>query len=313
MVEDSTNGHLASRRCHIFPNTPDQKRESSKGRPSDAPASSHQPDDSHRSDAFQRSASPQRHLQWGLALYAQGHTQQALWDFFESVGAEPRNSLGHYMCGLALKALGLSDEAQAEWEMVLTLASEEEVPSGGMVPSVEIQWARSMAYRLLAGSLAGDAEYVGRNPPRTLPPSDESPAIDAPLKDVAEVGPANGCGGACRQDDLESAIRDTVRCHGGCSVKDQFISDQLEVTTEEQVLGWKQSFSAREGLECQPYQAMAGQDCRHDGVVFSMTAAASEQLQSRQKNDRLARDGSGADGQSPALGSPAPGEEEARC
>ena len=306
MVDYSTNGHLTSRRCHIFPSATDHKSDSSKWKPGC------DPDFSQRPDASQRPASSQRHLQWGLALYAQGQTQQALWDFFESVSAEPRNPLGHYMCGLALKALGLSDEAQAEWETVLTLASGDFFPSGETVPSVETQWARSMAHRLLGRGTAEDAEPPCHHPCRPQPPPNQASAVDDPLNDVVEVGPASGRVGACRQDDLESAIRDAVRCHGGCSVKDQFICAQLGVTTEEQVLGWKQSFSAREGLECLPYQATTRQDCRHDGVVFNRTAA-SELVQNQQRNNNPLRDASASDGQSSATGSPALGEEVARC
>ncbi|MGI4789457.1 MAG: hypothetical protein ACRYFS_11480 [Janthinobacterium lividum] len=56
----------------------------------------------------------QTHLRLGLELYAQGETVDALWAFFEGVGAEPGNALGHYLCGLAFQALELGQEAQVE-------------------------------------------------------------------------------------------------------------------------------------------------------------------------------------------------------
>jgi len=87
------------------------------------------------------------HLHGGVGLYAQGKTCEALWDFFLSVGSEPENPLGHYLCGLAFKALGLKEEAQAEWETTLALADRGEAP-----PTQETQWAGSMARRLLGKS-----------------------------------------------------------------------------------------------------------------------------------------------------------------
>ncbi|BDI32846.1 hypothetical protein CCAX7_48970 [Capsulimonas corticalis] len=72
-------------------------------------------------DTTQKNANAREHLQNGLSLYTHGCTTEALWEFFEAAADEPANPLSHYLSGLALQALGLSDEARDEWRKVLTL------------------------------------------------------------------------------------------------------------------------------------------------------------------------------------------------
>ncbi len=126
MNNHSTNGYLVPRRSHVFPSAHDGEPGRVKQEP-DLTASA-----------------SQAHLDGGLAMYMKGQTHEALWDFFQSIGSDSRNPLAHYLCGLALKALGLGAEAEVEWETVLMLTSVDGVP-----PSLETDWVRSMAQRLL--------------------------------------------------------------------------------------------------------------------------------------------------------------------
>lgn len=89
------------------------------------------------------------HLQWGLALFMQGRTQEALWDFCECVGERPNDLMGHYMCGLAFAALGLADEARDEWRTVLALSCEFREDMGRPI-DVEPEWLEDMSQRLLS-------------------------------------------------------------------------------------------------------------------------------------------------------------------
>ncbi|MGI4789141.1 MAG: hypothetical protein ACRYFS_09870 [Janthinobacterium lividum] len=212
----------------------------------------------------------QTHLRLGLELYAQGETLPALWTFFEGVGEEPRNALGHYLCGLAFQALELAEEAQVEWDSVLTLTSSEEAMSGASLPTTnaeslptaEMQWVRGMAERL-----------VGKS---TMSPSSKMPVYaDFPSVQPEDAGEQTG-----RQADLENSILEDVLRYGNCYVKDRHIASRLVATTEEQIVGWKQSFSAREGLECHPYQRndphqnTLSQSSRHEGVIFTRSASS---------------------------------------
>ena len=89
------------------------------------------------------------HLQWGLALFMQGRTREALWDFCECVGEHPEDLMGHYMCGLALAALGLTNEARDEWKTVLALQCE--LLDNVCNPTdVEPEWVKYISQRLLA-------------------------------------------------------------------------------------------------------------------------------------------------------------------
>lgn len=90
----------------------------------------------------------------GIRQYASGNILTALWDFLESAADEPQNPLSHYLCGLALQALGLNAEARDEWEKVvrLTVSSRPIAsPSGGeSVPVSTCEWVRGMAQHLLS-------------------------------------------------------------------------------------------------------------------------------------------------------------------
>lgn len=184
---------------------------------------------------------PPPHLQRGLTLYAQGDTLAALWAFSQGVDLEPDDPLGHYLCGLAFQALGHGRQARVEWETVLTLTADATGSDGETPPSAETQWVRGLVQRLLAKGAAG-AE--GRST------TGEAPAVD----DLPHVG-SEGAGAALRsQGELETAIQDAIRRHGGCYVQERSIAAILRVTTEEQVVGWQQSFSARAGLSCRPHR-----------------------------------------------------------
>jgi hypothetical protein len=211
------------------------------------------------------SAAPQVRLQRGLTLYAQGNTLGALWAFSEGIDLEPNNPLGHYLCGLAFQALGHGQEARAEWETVLALTVEATGSGREAPPSAETRWVRGLVQRLLAGGSV-DAEV--------RPTAKGVPAMD----DVPQIGTEGTGAGMRSQEELETAIRDAVQRHGGCYITDRSLADILMVTTEEQVVGWQQSFSAREALACHPHrqpirQGSHHQECRDqegrsDGVVF---------------------------------------------
>ena len=221
----------------------------------------------------QMPVSPQMHLQWGLTLYAQGDTAAALWAFLEGIGSEPENALGHYLCGLAFQALELRQEAKAEWEIVLKItpqdeavqdeAVQDEAVSGEVPFNGETRWARTLVQRLLDKEASSSPQ--------------EAPASASFLGVVAEnAGPRTGRGlsaeapgtSASHQASLEASILEDVRLYGNCYVKDHHIARQLAGANEEQVILWKQSFSARAGLECHLYQKTVEQSDRHEGVIF---------------------------------------------
>ena len=88
------------------------------------------------------------------------------------------------------------------------------------------------------------------------------------------------------QADLEAAIRDAVQCHGRFYIEDRSIAYLLQVTTEEQIVGWKQSFSTREGLACHPHRKAAGPasghpGSSHDGVMFKRARLEGNQKRRR--------------------------------
>ena len=200
-------GHKVPHRFHVFPGLSAQET----GEPDAEAAPKHE------------------HLKCGIMLYAQGQTQKALWDFFESVAARPGDVLGHYLCGVALQALGLEQEAQVEWETVVALTARAEAE-----PDMEALWACRMARRLLGTGTEGPVQ---------------SQRIQS-------------------QESLEEAILAAVRRHGGCYVKDNLIAGRLHAASEEQIVGWKQSFCARKGLECRPCQATGSRESCRDGVFF---------------------------------------------
>lgn len=92
---------------------------------------------------------------------------EALQKFFEAAGHDPKNPLNHYLSGLALRALGLQEEARAEWEEVLTLTLHQEVLSrtsrGTDEFAPQSQWVFSMAQRLLKSGAASE-----ERPPETV-------------------------------------------------------------------------------------------------------------------------------------------------
>ena len=211
----------------------------------------------------QMPVSPQMHLQWGLTLYAQGDTAAALWAFLEGIGSEPENALGHYLCGLAFQALELRQEAKAEWEIVLKITPQDEAVSGEVPFNGETRWARTLVQRLL--------DKEASSSPREAPASTHSFGVDAENakprtgRGLSAEGPETS---ASRQTSLEASILEDVRLHGNCYVKDRHIARQLACANEEQVIMWKQSFSARAGLECHLYQKTVEQSDRHEGVIF---------------------------------------------
>ncbi|MGI4790180.1 MAG: hypothetical protein ACRYFS_15175 [Janthinobacterium lividum] len=249
MSTQLTDGHIKPRRYYIFPNLNQAATQEPSLIIPMLPSVPSTP------------SSLQTHLRSGLELYAQGETLSALWAFFEGVGAEPGNALGHYLCGLAFQALELAPEAQAAWETVLTLtAGEERVSAEALpdseMPDSEMQWVRSMAERLVGNE--------------AMSPSSKMPAY----ADFPSVKPEDASANTNRQAELETSILEDVRLYGNCYVKDRHIANRLAVTTEEQVVGWKQSFSAREGLECHPYQNTLSQSSRHEGVIFTRSEAS---------------------------------------
>lgn len=89
----------------------------------------------------------------GLRLYAQGQVPEALWNFFEAAGSDPENPLNHYLSGLALRALGLEDEARAEWQEVPALTLHQAVLAQAIGADAALaphnQWACRVAQHLL--------------------------------------------------------------------------------------------------------------------------------------------------------------------
>jgi len=256
-------GQTLHRRYHLFPGLNDGEPLRAQGEPgTQVKPDSIKPDQA--PGPFPPPVPPP-HLQRGLTLYAQGDTLAALWAFSQGVDLEPDDPLGHYLCGLAFQALGHGRQARAEWEMVLTLTADVTGSDGEMPPSVETQWVRGLVQCLLARGAAGAEER---------PAAREVPAVDQ----LPQVG-SEGAGAALRsQRDLEAAIQDAVRRHGGCYVQERSIAAILRVTTEEQVVGWQQSFSARAGLSCRPYRKTDRRGSHPGesplgGVVFERRAA----------------------------------------
>lgn len=263
----ATDVHVRPRRYLTLPNTnntePNVGRNGAPNEP--GPAQAHS------------ALSAQMHLQSGLDLYAQGETLEALWSFFEAVGAEPRDALGRYLCGLALRALGLETEAQTEWKTVLILTSAEEAavfgkkaPGDERLPDSEMQWVRTLVQRLLEQET--NLEQEMKSPLEEMPVFKEPRSTKPGETDTKTVRQdASG-----RQEELERSILEDVRLYGNCYVKDRHIASRLTVTTEEEILGWKQAFSERKGLEYSLYQKTPEQSSRHEGVIFtrSQTAAA---------------------------------------
>ena len=252
MNDYPTNGRIPTRRYHVFPNPSDRESASAGKEPEEQRSPTPMP------RPATPSGPPQSHLQHGLTLYAQGNTLGALSAFSQGVKREPEDPLGHYLCGLAFQALGHGQEAQNEWEAVLTLTANT-TSSGEEAPArAGTQWVRGLVQRLLARGSAGGEE----NPPaREMPPMD-----DVPLIGVEGAGMWN-------QGELETAILEAVQRHGGCYVQDRSLASILGVTTEEQVVGWEQSFSVREGLSCHPHCQSSRQESHpweihSDGVVF---------------------------------------------
>jgi hypothetical protein len=208
------------------------------------------------SDAVLLPQFSQPHLRLGIGQYTQGNTVEALWNFFQSVGNEPWNPLGHYLCGLALKALNLDDEARVEWDLVLRLTSDPEFPLG-----LETDWLRGMAEKLLTSKVTETNRFPFRHLDEPNPYGQSWPAIHDPTshrKDSRTVG----------QSDLERDIRSAVARYGACYVTDQFIANRLGASGEEQIAAWEQSFCERERFLCEPRKATLGTEKAHDGVVF---------------------------------------------
>lgn len=90
----------------------------------------------------------------GIRQYASGNILVALWDFLEAASEDPRNPLNHYLCGLALQALGLNHEARDEWRKVLGLTGanlqDHSAPGDQSLPLSTCHWVRDMAQQLLA-------------------------------------------------------------------------------------------------------------------------------------------------------------------
>ena len=84
----------------------------------------------------------QRNLKKGLKLYAAGCSRQALWAFSLVLDEDPANVLAHYLCGLALRTLDLSNEARAEWRLATVL-------SANKAQSLTAEWASQMAHNLI--------------------------------------------------------------------------------------------------------------------------------------------------------------------
>ena len=262
MNNHPTSGYSPTRHYHLFPNPSKSGPPSADGEP----VVEKKPEPTPSSPA--PPAAPPMHLQRGLTLYAQGETLAALWAFSQGTDLEPEDPLGHYLCGLAFQALDHGREARAEWETVLTLTADAQ-GSGGETPSADTQWVRGLVQRLLA---RGSVEAEERPTAGELPALDDHPALD----DRPQIG-TEGMG-MRSQGELETAIRDAVWRHGGCHVQDRSLAAILGVTTEEQVVGWMQSFSERAGLSCHPHrQAIRQQDHPQgvhqqegdcDGVVF---------------------------------------------
>jgi Flp pilus assembly protein TadD len=95
----------------------------------------------------------QDQLRQGLALYTNGNIHEALWQFFEALDTEPKDLLGHYLCGLAFGALGYESEARAEWQNVLDLtlwqAAAATTLGESTTPEPAARWAQKMAFHLL--------------------------------------------------------------------------------------------------------------------------------------------------------------------
>ncbi|MGI4789458.1 MAG: hypothetical protein ACRYFS_11485 [Janthinobacterium lividum] len=123
------------------------------------------------------------------------------------------------------------------------------------LPTAEMQWVRGMAERL-----------VGKE---AMSPSSKMPVY----ADFPSFQPEDAGDQTSRQAELENSILEEVHLLGSCYVKDRHIASRLAVTTEEQVVGWKQSFSMREGLECHPYQKTGDRSNRHEGVIFTRSAS----------------------------------------
>jgi len=83
-----------------------------------------------------------RNLKIGLKLYAAGCSRQALWAFSLVLEEDPTNILAHYLCGLALRTLDLSNEARTEWHLATVLSSNQ-------AQSLSAEWARQMAHNLI--------------------------------------------------------------------------------------------------------------------------------------------------------------------
>ena len=98
----------------------------------------------------------------GLRLYNEGHISEALWEFFEAVSHDPTDPLNHYLSGLALRALGLKEEAHAEWREVLTLMLRRAVLARTIgaeaAPDPRSQWAHGMAQCLLQQDTAAEGQ-----------------------------------------------------------------------------------------------------------------------------------------------------------
>lgn len=90
----------------------------------------------------------QDYIDEGLRLHARGQKAQALRLYQQGLRLDPENALGRYASGLALQALGRSEEASLQWR--LAAASPQEGESAA--------WARTKAHALIGhyAERAGD-------------------------------------------------------------------------------------------------------------------------------------------------------------
>ena len=92
----------------------------------------------------------ENNLSRGLSLYAAGRPRLAFREFSLVLDEDPANVLGHYLCGLALRAVGLSREANSEWKIAAGL------PLRGGRP-LDAAWAQRMSRHLLEADTTGEA------------------------------------------------------------------------------------------------------------------------------------------------------------
>jgi Tfp pilus assembly protein PilF len=87
----------------------------------------------------------QEHIDLGLSLYKSGEVHEAYVEFLQVLAIDPRDPIGHYLCGLTLQAFKLEDMALAEW----AAASSLQVRDGGKWDS-DWDWIKQKCRQFLS-------------------------------------------------------------------------------------------------------------------------------------------------------------------